>query len=155
MLHVRGTRGDYAAWERHTNSSEWSPASMAAVEDEYDHVISSSQAYPLHAIASAWVESSASSEWGRQGGGSYNTREYKRAGGVHYEHTVRQGTVGHNPTALLNSTVNSNPMSGKRLSTARGFLLPAMKRRTGNLDVLVRGQVTKVPLLPYTRDSLI
>ena len=132
MLHVRGTAGDYDAWEAATGDPRWGAASMSRAEHVYEEAIAfASKAEPAdgstsHAlgVAESWVAAAAQSRHG--GTPSYNTAG-GRDGGFHYEHAVRNGV---------------------RESTARQFLLPLLdgKSAAPNLHVMVSTHVQRLIL---------
>jgi len=138
MLHVRGTPGDYDAWEAATGDARWGAASMLRAEQAYESKIQhASKAAPAdpaapphaHGLADAWVAAGAQSPYGAISG-SYNDGSKNRSGAFHYEHAVRNGL---------------------RQSTARQFLGPRMLMP--NLHVIVGATVGAVVLEDVPSDD--
>ena len=128
MMHVRPTPGDYGLWANLSGDPSWSYENMKHLEDLYerrgaDAVAGVGVHLPdLSPITRAFMEAGGTTRWGNSS--HYNLESHRREGATRTEYSVFHGV---------------------RHSTARAFLLPALKQLK-NLRLLIHAKATKILL---------
>jgi choline dehydrogenase-like flavoprotein len=128
MMHVPATEGDFDYWAAQAEDESWKADHMKKFQSVYEYRAAETDTSgiavgfrsELHPVAETWVRAAGQSVHGN----STNCNEGKRTAGCHYEHSIRKGV---------------------RESTARAFLLPALKKNK-NLHVILNAHVTKINL---------
>ena len=128
MMHVRPTQGDYELWANLSGDPSWGYESMKHLEDLYerrdaDDVAGVGVHLPeLSPITQAFMEAGGTTRWGNSS--HHNLESHRREGAARTEYSI---------------------FNGMRHSTARAFLLPALKHLQ-NLHLLLHAKATKIVL---------
>ena len=125
MMHVRPTPGDYERWASLSGDVSWGYESMKHLEDQYERRGVDTEGVGVHLpylspVVQAFMEAGGLTRWGNST--HYNLDSHNRRGASRTEYSV---------------------FKGARHSTARAFLLPALKTQK-NLHLLLHAKATKV-----------